>query len=63
MDYNVNKSKYKSQIKHIKTNYKKFQIDFRKDIFFQFQEICSKNNTTPTTEIKKFVLDYIRDNS
>ena len=58
-----NKSKYNSQIKHIKNNYKKFHIDFKFDVFYKFQEICKKNNTTPTTVIKHFVDDYIKNNS
>lgn len=58
-----NKNKYKAQIKYRKNNYKQFNIDFRFDIFDKFVSICKKNNTTPTTEIKKFVEDYIKDNS
>lgn len=56
-------NKYSSQIKHIKNNYKKFHIDFKFDVFNKFQNICLKNNTTPTTEIKKFVNSYIEKNS
>lgn len=56
-------SKYKSQIKHIKNNYKKFHIDFKFDTFNQFKIACNKNNTTPTTEIKRFVNSYIKNNS
>lgn len=56
-------NKYKAQIKHIQNNYKKFHIDFKIDTFYKFQEICKNNNTTPTTEIKKFVDSYIKNNS
>ena len=28
-----NKDKYKSQIKHLRQNYKKFHIDFKIDLF------------------------------
>ena len=56
-------NKYKSQIKHIRNNYKKFHIDFKFDVFNQFKLACDKNNTTPTTEIKKFVDLYIKNNS
>lgn len=56
-------SKYSSQINHIKKNYKKFHIDFKFDTFNKFVEICKKNNTTPTSEIKKFVESYIINNS
>lgn len=57
------KNKYKAQIKYRKNNYKQFNIDFRFDTFNKFQEICKKNNTTPTTEIKKFVDEYIKNNN
>lgn len=59
----MNSNKYKAQIKHIRKNYKKFHIDFKIDLFNKFQEVCKKNNTTPTTEIKKFVELYIEQNS
>jgi hypothetical protein len=55
-------NKYKAQIKHIQNNYKKFHIDFKFDTFNKFQEICKKRNTTPTTEIKKFVDEFIKSN-
>ena len=56
-------NKYKAQIKYRKNNYKQFNIDFKIDVFNSFVEICKKNNTTPTTEIKRFVEDYIKNNS
>lgn len=57
------KSKYNSQIKHIQSKYKKFHIDFKIETFEKLQEICKKNNTTPTTEIKKFVDEYIKNHN
>lgn len=33
MENKENKNKYKAQIKYIKANYKKFQIDFKKRNF------------------------------
>lgn len=62
MENKENKNKYKAQIKHIQNNYKKFHIDFKFDTFNKFVDICKKNNTTPTTEIKKFVNEYIKNN-
>ena len=56
-------NKHKAQIKYRKNNYKQFNIDFRFETFNTFAEICQKNNTTPTTEIKKFVEEYIKSNS
>ena len=55
--------KYKNQIKHLRANYKKFHIDFKFEVFNKFQDICKRNNTTPTTEIRKFVDSYIKSNS
>lgn len=62
MENKENKNKYKAQIQHIQNNYKKFHIDFKFDTFNKFVDICKKNNTTPTTEIKKFVNEYIKNN-
>lgn len=56
-------NKYKAQIKHIQNNYKRFRIDIKKDEFDLLQLICKKNNTTLTTEIKKFLKSYIEKNS
>ena len=61
MENKENKNKYKAQIKYRKNNYKQFNIDFRFDIFEEFAHLCKKNNTTPTTEIKKFVENYIKN--
>ena len=57
-----NNNKYLSQIKHLRNNYKRFHIDFKIDIFNEFVRLCKINNTTPTTEIKKFVNEYIKNN-
>lgn len=59
----MEKNKYKAQMKYRKNNYKQFNIDLRFDVFNAFVEVCKKNNTTPTTEIKKFVEEYIKSNS
>ena len=56
-------NKYKAQMKHRKNNYKQFNIDFKFETFNKFVDICKMNNTTPTTEIKKFVDNYIKNNS
>ena len=59
MENKENKNKYKAQIKHINNNYKRFRIDIKNEDFEKLQKICKKNNTTLTTEIKKFLNDYI----
>lgn len=58
-----NKDKYRSQIKHLRNNYKRITIDFKIEELETFKMICKINNTTPTTEIKKFVRLYILNNS
>lgn len=62
MNTEKNKSKYNAQMKYRKNNYKQFNIDFKFDVFNSFVEKCIKNNTTPTSEIKKFVENYIKNN-
>ncbi len=59
MENKENKNKYKAQIKHINNNYKRFRIDIKNDDFEKLQKICKMNNTTLTTEIKKFLNYYI----
>lgn len=55
-------SKYKAQIKHLKANYVRFRLDLRPEILNEFKSKCNTNNTTPTTEIKKFINSYINEN-
>lgn len=59
MENNENDNKYKAQIKHLRSNYKRITIDFKIDELERFKEICKSNNTTPTTQIKQFVKAYI----
>lgn len=59
MENKENKNKYKAQIKHINNNYKRFRIDIKNEDFEMLQKICKMNNTTLTTEIKKFLNSYI----
>lgn len=59
MENKENKNKYRAQIKHINNNYKRFRIDIKNEDFENLQKICKKNNTTLTTEIKKFLNEYI----
>lgn len=63
MENKENENKYKAQIKHLRSNYKRITIDFKIEELERFKEICKSNNTTPTTQIKKFVKTYIESNS
>lgn len=58
-----NENKYKAQVKHLRENYKRITIDFKTEQLQKFKDICKLKNTTPTTEIKKFVDSYIKHNS
>lgn len=63
MENKENENKYKAQIKHLRSNYKRITIDFKIEELEIFKEICKANNTTPTTQIKHFVKTYIESNS
>lgn len=56
-------SKYKTQIKNLRKNYVRFPLDLKPDTLEAFRGACAANGTTPTTEIKKFIAEYIRTNS
>lgn len=53
------KPKYSSQAKHLREKYVRFSIDFKPDVLTAFKEKCKANGTTPTTEIKKFIAEYL----
>ena len=57
MDENI----YKAQQKHLRTKYVCFPLDLKPDILDKFKDKCKQNGTTPTTEIKKFINEYIKD--
>ncbi len=54
-------TKYESQIKNLRKNYVRFSLDFRPDMLEAFRSACAANNTTATTEIKRFVSEYIEE--
>lgn len=58
----MNDSKYKAQIKHLQTHYVRFPLNLRPKELEEFKSKCKANNTTPTTEIKKFIKSYIENN-
>lgn len=59
----MNESKYMHQAKHIKNNYSQFKFNLKPDILESFKQKCKENETTPTTEIKRFISEYIKNNS
>lgn len=48
--------------KYIRKNYVRFPLDLKPEVLEQFKAACAKNGTTPTTEIKRFIADYISKN-
>ena len=52
------KSKYARQAAYNRRTYVRFPLDLKPDVLEEFKRICKENNTTPTTEIKKFINDY-----
>lgn len=57
-----NKKKNASRMKYLRNNYVRFPLDLRPSILEEFKEACAKNNTKPTTEIKKFIREYCEEN-
>jgi hypothetical protein len=55
-------SKYQSQINNLRKNYVRFSLDLKPDVLEAFRTACEKNGTKATTEIKKFINQYIADN-
>ena len=53
------KTKYETQIKNLRKNYVRFPLDLKPDVLEAFRAACTANGTTPTTEIKKFIAQYI----
>lgn len=55
-------SKYKAQQKHLREKYVRFSLDLKPDILKAFRNACELQGTKPTTEIKKFINQYIEQN-
>ena len=51
------------QAKYIRENYKRLSLDLKPDTLELFKQKCYENGTKPTTEIKKFIDDYIKSNT
>lgn len=58
----MEENKYNAQQKHIRKNYVRFPLDLKPEVLELFKEKCKNNNTTPTTEIKKFIDEYCSKN-
>ena len=54
-------SKYSAQIKNLRRTYVRFPLDLKPEVLEAFKAKCAELGTTPTTEIKKFINDFIKD--
>lgn len=52
-------SKYKAQQKYNRKTYVRFPLDLKPDVLEAFRAACKARGTTPTTEIKRFIAEYI----
>ena len=55
-------SKSARQQAYMRKTYIRFPLDLKPDILAAFRAACAANGTTATTEIKKFIADYIEQN-
>ena len=51
----MGETKYSSQIKNLRKNYVRFPLDLKPEILDAFRAACA----APTTEIKRFISEYI----
>lgn len=59
----MSESKYKAQQKYNRKNYVRFPLDLKPDVLEAFRAACKANGTTPTTEIKRFIAEYVGQGS
>lgn len=55
-------SKYARQAAYNRKTYVRFPLDLKPEVLEAFRAACDANGTTATTEIKKFIADYIERN-
>lgn len=53
--------KYTSQQKHLRSKYVRFPLDLKPDVLDAFKAKCESLGTTPTTELKKFINQFISE--
>lgn len=56
----MSESKYAAQQKYNRKNFVRFPLDLKPDVLNAFKEVCAANDTTPTTEIKRFIAEYTK---
>lgn len=55
--------KYAAQQKYNRKTYARFGLDLKPEFLASFRAACARNETTPTTEIKRFIAWYIEQNT
>ena len=58
----MSESKYSRQAAYNRKTYVRFPLDLKPDMLEAFRTACASNGTTATTEIKKFISEYIEKN-
>lgn len=59
----MSESKYARQAAYNRRTYVRFPLDLKPEVLEAFKAKCKENGTTPTTEIKKFINNYIANNN
>ena len=55
-------AKSAAQQRYNRKTYVRFPLDLKPDVLEKFKAVCAENGTTPTTEIKRFINEYISEN-
>ena len=53
--------KYAAQQKYNRKTYVRFPLDLKPDTLERFKLKCMERGTTPTTEIKRFIAEYCKE--
>lgn len=62
-DKNAIESNKKARQKYLKENYKSFNLCLPIELITTFKELCKTNKTTPTTVLKTFIEQYIKNHT
>lgn len=52
-------SKYEAQIRHIESHYVRIPLNVKPEVAAAFKAACKANGTTPSTELKRFIDEYV----
>ncbi len=57
----MSESKYTAQQKYNRKTYVRFPLDLKPEVLDEFKAKCKENGTKPTTEIKRFIAKYCKN--